>query len=128
MTDGERVIAKAEELGKEITQVTRKAVKNTTKKIKKAIEKTKEEAAELEEIKNLSNAKVKALLKEIDVQSIWYALKDASDEVTDKILPNLSKKAKVEYDLLSEKIKKISKADIIEARKKLKDRISNLLS
>lgn len=127
-TSGERIMEKAEDLGKEISKVARKAVKSTATKVKETIETTKSEIPSMEHIKDLSNAKVKSLLKEIDAQNLMYAIQDASDEVRDKILPNLTKSAKAEYDRLSAEMKKIKKADIAEARKKISERISKLLS
>ncbi|MBE0639605.1 MAG: polysaccharide deacetylase family protein [Bacteroidales bacterium] len=125
---GEKIIEKAGELGKEISDVTRKAVKATTKKVQEVVASAKTESVNLDHIKDLSNAKVKSLLKEIDAQNLLYALKDATDEVRDKVLPNLTKSAKAEYDRLAGEIKKINKNDIAESRKKIAEKISKFLS
>jgi hypothetical protein len=125
----EKIKTKADELGKEISQATKKAVKTAGKKVKDAYEETKPKAtAKFEHIKELSNAKVKELLKEVDSHSLYYALNDATQEIRDKVIPNMTKTAKKEYDRVAAEIKKIKKSDIAESRKKITEKLSKLFS
>jgi alpha-amylase len=125
----EKVMKKAGELGKELSEVTQKAVRSAGKKVKKTVEEKRPQAqTKFDHIKDLSNAKVKSLLSEVDSENIFYALKDAKDEIRDKVIPNMTKTARKEYDRLSAEVKKISKKDITESRKKIADKISVLFS
>lgn len=123
----ETPVETVEDLGKEVAEVAQKVVRTTTSKLKEIIQKKKSELPDLEEIVKLSNAKVKNLLKEIDMQNLFYAIKDASDEVRDKILPNLSKTARAEYDKISNEGKKISKKDISRSKERFASLIKKWL-
>lgn len=125
----EKIKTKADELGKEISQATKKAVKTAGKKVKDAYQDTKPKAtAKFEHIKELSNAKVKELLKEVDSHSLYYALSDATQDIREKVIPNMTKTAKKEYDKVAAEIKKIKKSDIAESRKKITEKLSRLFS
>ncbi|HPR58333.1 MAG TPA: FliG C-terminal domain-containing protein [Bacteroidales bacterium] len=127
-SDSEKIIEKVDELSKDISTAAKKAVKNTRKKVQDIIATNKPDSASFDRIKELSNAKIKTLLKEIDAENLLYALQDATDEVRDKVLPNLTKTAKAEYDRLSEGIKKIRKSDIAKSRKIIAEKISRFFS
>jgi alpha-amylase len=125
LTEGEKVLKKAGELGKEISDATQKAVKAAEKKVKAAIEDKKPQVkASFEHIKELSNAKIKSLLKEVDSENLAYALKDATDEIRDKVIPNMTKTAKNEFERISTELKKISKKDIAESRNRIAEKIA----
>jgi alpha-amylase/alpha-mannosidase (GH57 family) len=123
----QKIIEKSVELGKEISEVAKKATTAAVKKMKEVFEEQKEKSYSFEELRDLSNDKIKKLAKEIDIESWVYALKDAGDELTDKVLPNFSKKAVAEYENLKQQIK-VKKTDINKSRKKISDEISRLFS
>jgi flagellar motor switch protein FliG len=75
----------------------------------------------------MSNESLKKLIKDVDVENWVYALKDAGEEFTEKIVPNFTKKAAKEYDKLKEEIK-IRKTDIEASRKSISEKISKLFS
>jgi alpha-amylase len=72
-----------------------------------------------EHLKDISNVKLKKLLKDIDAENLVYALRDAGEDIRDRVLPNLTKSARQEYDQVVEKVKKIKKEDIARGRDKV---------
>ncbi|MCF6170978.1 MAG: hypothetical protein L3J31_06060 [Bacteroidales bacterium] len=73
----------------------------------------------------MSDASVKKLLKEIEAEELKLALKGAGKELTEKVIPNLGKRAKKKFDELEDEVRKVKKSDIKKVRdnieKKLKD-------
>jgi alpha-amylase len=108
----------------EVEDVAKKKIGATKKKVKKTYQESKD--LRLEDIKDMSNAAVKKLLKEIDINELAIALKDAEAEVREKILPNLGKKARKTYDDLQKDLKKFKKKDIKKYRKTLEDKLKEL--
>lgn len=97
----------------------------------KAKAKAKEEWNEvkdytLEDVVNMSNAKVKEFVKKVDIDELAHALRDAGDEVRDKVIPNLTKKAKEQFDRIEQEIKKVKKSDIKAFRDKIETELKNL--
>jgi alpha-amylase len=93
------------------------------KKIKETIDKSKD--LSFEDIKEMSNAKVKQLVREVDIEHLTGALKDAEKELVDKVIPNMTKKAKKQYDELQEELK-LKKADIKKYRESVEGKIKDL--
>ncbi|MBN2615104.1 MAG: polysaccharide deacetylase family protein [Bacteroidales bacterium] len=113
----------AEELFKRSAEFAKKKVKETQKKVKENFDK---KDIRIEDIKNMSNAAIKKLLKEVDLESLTAALKDAEKEVTEKIIPNLSKKAQAQFDELQKEVKNFKKSDIQRYQKEIEQRLRNL--
>jgi len=65
-------------------------------------------------------------LKEIKIEELTVALKDAEKELVDKVIPNLSKRARKKYDEIEKDLKKVKKSDIKKFKKDIEDRIKNL--
>ncbi len=101
----------------------KKTVEQTKKSTKKIL---KDKDLSFESIKDMSDTAVKKLLREVDFETISGALTDAGKEVTDKILPNLGKKAQKEFDEIQAKMKKITPNDIEKYRKKVEAKLKNL--
>lgn len=120
---------KMKESAKEFVESAKKKARESGKKAKeKAQEKAKESWDDvkdytLEDIVNMSNAKVKELISKVDTEELMHALKDASKEVREKVIPNMTKKVKTEFERLESEYKKIKKTDL----KKFKDKIENEL-
>jgi len=104
-------------------------------KAKEAGEKTKQKAKEtwddvkdysLDDIVKMSNTKVKELIKSVDMEELAHAMKDAKDEVRDKIIPNMTKTAKKQFDTIEEKIKNVKKSDLKEFKDKIESELRNL--
>ena len=84
-------------------KVFKEKANTTSKKIEKTIEKGKK--INFDDIKEMSDEAVKKLVKEIDLTELAGALKDAEKELVDKIIPNLTKKAKKNFDELQKEMK-----------------------
>jgi len=122
------ILEKAGDLGREVKALTGKKVKDTMASVKQKIEEQKEKMSSFDEIKELSNDKMKKLLKEIDAENLSYALKDAGDEIRNKVLPNMTKAARTEYEKFHDEIKKVKKEDILKSRDKIVEKMSKLFS
>ena len=118
----EKVTEITDELGKKLKEKTGKFIG----KAKKIVAEKKEKVPNFDEIKDLSNTKIKQVLKNIDVESLTIALKDAEKEVVEKILPNLGKRAKKKYDDLEAKAERFKKSDIQKYRKRIEEEIKRL--
>jgi len=105
------------EAAKEIADKTEKAVKKT-------VAKTKE--IKFEDIKDMSNAAIKKLLKEMDIKEISIALKDAEKELTEKIIPNMGVKAKKTYEDIQLEAKKINKKEISKYKKNIEAKLKDI--
>lgn len=93
-------------------------------KVKDAVDKGKD--LKFEDIKEMSNAKVKQLVKELDIDELAGSLKDAEKELVEKVIPNLTKTAKKQYDDLQKEFKKMKKTDIKKYRKSVEDKLKDL--
>jgi len=102
----------------------REQARKASEKIKKTIDKGKE--IDFDDIREMSNAKIKQLLKEVDIEEITVALKDANKEVVEKIIPNMTKSAKKTYDELQKEMKKFKKTDINKYRQAVEDKLKNI--
>jgi alpha-amylase len=102
----------------------RKQAKKAAEKIKETIDKSKE--INFDDIREMSNAKIKQLLKEVDIEEITVALKDANKEVVEKIIPNMTKSAKKTYDDLQKEMKKFKKTDIKKYRQAVEDKLKDI--
>lgn len=133
-------LIRVEECSKGIDFETLKDKANETtkkagRKVKETGEKAKARAKEawddvkdysLDDIATLSNAKIKELIKKVDLEELALVLKDARDDVRDKIIPNMTKTAKEQYEKLESEVKKVKKSDIREFTAKIENEIKNL--
>ncbi|MCK9450462.1 MAG: hypothetical protein M0Q90_02135 [Bacteroidales bacterium] len=74
----------------------------------------------------MSDAKIKKLIKELDAEQLVIAMKDAGEEIRDKVIPNLTQKARKQYDSLHEKLTEVKQKDIQTMRKKVEEKLKNL--
>jgi len=120
------IVETAAKLVEKASELAKKKMAQAKVAVKKSLDKSKE--AQFDDLKNLSDTTVKKLLKEVDVQTLSIALKDAEKEITEKIIPNLGKKAKKQYDELQEELKKISTEDIKKYRQDVTQKLSKLFN
>ena len=113
----------ASELAEKAEKVVKKAARQASTKVKKSIEKGKD--LKFEDIKEMSNASVKKLLKDVEVEHLTIALKDAEKELTEKVIPNLSAKAKKKFDEVNAEMK-IKKSDIKKYRKSIEGKLKDI--
>ncbi len=128
----------AKEKAKEATEKAKKkateAAGKVKSKAKETVDKAKGKAQEewdevknytLDDIAKMSNAKVKELVNSVDLKELAIAMKDARDEVRDKIIPNMTKTAKAKYEQLEEEVKKVKKSDLKEIKNKIEKELKN---
>jgi alpha-amylase len=104
----------------------RKKVGEATKKIKEVTQKGSE--LSLTDLKDLSNSTIKKVLKEIDPKALAIVLKDAEHELVDRVIPNMSAKAKKQFEEVHADLKKINKTEVKKYRKIIEDRLNSLLN
>ena len=107
-----------------VENVARKTAKTTSAKAKTAFEKGKK--VKFDDIKDMSDTAIKMLLKEIKVEELTIALKDAEKELVDKVIPNLGKRAKKKYEEIEKDLKNVKKSDIKKFKKDIENRIKDL--
>ncbi|HEY9113883.1 MAG TPA: FliG C-terminal domain-containing protein [Bacteroidales bacterium] len=93
-----------------------------SKKVEKTIQKS---ATKFEDIKEMSDEKIKKLIKESDLKELAGALKDAEKELVDKVIPNLSKKTKATLEDLQKEMK-IKKSEIKKYRDSVEKKIREI--
>ncbi len=114
----------AEKLMDKVEDVAEKKIKSSTKRVKKTISQSKN--IKIDDIKNMSNAAVKKLIKEVDINELTIALKEAGNEVKEKVIPNLNKKARKTYDELQQELGNIKKADLKKYQKAVEAKLKEL--
>ncbi len=102
------------------------AAEETVKKARKSWDESKVKDMKLEDVVDMSNAKVKEFAKQVKTDELLAALRGASDDVRNKIIPNLSKSAKKRYEELEVEMKKIKKSDIDKYTRKVETELRNL--
>ena len=121
--DFEDVKEAVSELAEKTEKVVKKAARQASKKVKKSIEKGKD--LKFEDIKDMSNASVKKLIKDIDIEHLTIALKDAEKELTEKVIPNLGVRAKKKFDEANAEMK-IRKSDIKKYQKTIELKLKEI--
>ncbi len=90
----------------------KKVEKNSLKKTN-----TKTKEISFTDVNALSNAKIKQLLKSVDIEDLAYALVNVKKEIKNQILKNLGKRAMVKYEAIVLESDNFKKADIIKRKK-----------
>lgn len=111
-------------VAEKVENVARKTASSTKEKAKTTFQKGKK--VKFDDIKNMSDSAIKKLIKEVKLEELATALKDAEKELVDKVIPNLNKRAKKKYEEIESDIKKVKKSDIKKLRKDIEDRIKDL--
>lgn len=118
----DQTIEKAAELGK--------AVKDKTvdigKKVKKKVKDAKVSEMSLKDVASMSNAKIKELLRSVDVDELLVVMQDTGEDVRDRIIPNLGVRAKKKYEQLQDELKKVKKSDIKKYTANIEKELRNL--
>jgi flagellar motor switch protein FliG len=73
----------------------------------------------------MSNAKVKELINSVDLKELAAAVKDAGDEVRNKIIPNMTKTVKSQFAQFEEEVKKVKKSDLKDMKSKIEKELKN---
>jgi flagellar motor switch protein FliG len=93
-----------------------KAVKDKTvemgKKVKKKVKESKVTEMSLKDVAEMSNSKVKELIRKVDPDELVAVLQEAGEDVRDRIIPNLGVRARKKLDELEAGLKKVRKSDL----------------
>ncbi|UBM62650.1 polysaccharide deacetylase family protein [Candidatus Sulfidibacterium hydrothermale] len=123
-SDADELKEAAKTLFEKTEKLARKKTRQTQKVVKEKLNKTKE--MNFDDIKNMSDTAVKKLLREIDLQKLSVAMEGAGEEIRQKILPNLGKRARKQFDELEKELKKVKKSDIKKFKKEIEDKLKDL--
>ena len=121
---GSKLKEQAKEAGSKIKDQARKTTTKAKAKAKESWDDVKDYT--LDDIVKMSNTKVKELIDQVDLEELTHVLQDASDEVRDKIIPNMKQSVKKQYEKLESEIKKVKKSDIKKFTGKIEDELKNL--
>jgi alpha-amylase/alpha-mannosidase (GH57 family) len=122
----DNVLKNTSKLGKELGKMASKKIQEAEKSVKEKYQQTKAKSKPVfEDIMHLSDAKVKKLIKELEAEQLAVALKDASEEIRGKVIPNLTQKAKKQMEDLQQKMTEIKQKDIQAMRKKVEEKLKN---
>ncbi|MBU1011221.1 MAG: polysaccharide deacetylase family protein [Bacteroidetes bacterium] len=95
-------------------------------KAKQAIKKGEEKVIPVfDDIRNLSDAKIKKLVKDLEAEDLVAALKDAEQELVNKVLPNLSRATRKKFEDLQHEMK-VTKKSAAQIRKQIEDKLKAL--
>ncbi len=114
--DFQGVKEKGGEMADEIKKIATETAKQLKKTAKKAV---KDGKVQFDELTELSNAKVKKLIKDVDLDDLTIALKDASEEIKEKVVNNLGIKAKSKFEKLEKQLAKVKKTEVDKMKKKV---------
>jgi alpha-amylase len=121
---GDKIKEQAKEAGSRLKEEAKKTGDKAKDKAKESWDDVKDYT--LEDIAKMSNAKVKELIKKVDLEELTHALRDASDEVREKIIPNMTQSMKKQYEKLETELKKVKKSDLKEFRDKIERQLKDL--
>ena len=62
----------------------------------------------------------------MDAEQLAVALKDAGEEIREKVIPNLTQKAKKQMDDLQQKMTDIKHKDVQAMRKKVEEKLKKI--
>ena len=112
----------------EVKETLKESAKKTSEKARAKAEESWDDVKDytLEDIVKMSNAKIKELLKKVDVEELTHVMKETSDEVKNKIIPNMTKTAKEQYDRFEKEMKKVKKSDFKKYKSKIEEELKNL--
>lgn len=120
-------VESTEKFGQELGKIASEKYREAEKSVKSKFSETKSKAKPtFDDIKNMSDAKVKKLIKELDAEQLVIAMKDAGEEIREKVIPNLTQKARKQYDSLHEKLSEVKQKDIEAMRKKVEEKLKKL--
>lgn len=111
-----------EDRGEELTEAFDKLKKKAGRKLREI----KSGPGGLDDILEMSNSKIKELIKKVDIEEIAVALDGAADEVKEKVLVNLPKKARKKYDEVSSRISEFKKSDLKKYRERIEKELKKL--
>ena len=80
-----------------------------------------------EEMVELSDKKIKEVIKDLDAEDLVAALNDAQEELINKVLPNLSKAARAKYEKTKTAAGKVSKTQVKKIRALIEEKMQQII-
>ncbi|MBU2553275.1 MAG: polysaccharide deacetylase family protein [Bacteroidetes bacterium] len=107
------------------SKVIQGKIDEASKKVKAISDKSK--GISLNDMGQMSNAALKKFLKEIDAETLAVALKDAEKELVEKVIPNLSAKAKKQFTDLQSDLQKFNKTEVKKYQQIIENKLKSIL-
>lgn len=124
----DEILASGAKLGTEIGKAVKNEIRKTADSLGKRIKKeTQKVEPHLDALIELSDKKVKEIVKDLEAEELIAALDNAKQELIDKVLPNLSKQTRKKYDELKAQAAKTSKSQAAKVRKAIGDKLDEIL-
>lgn len=122
----DEILQKGSELGKQLGKSALSSVKKAAQNLESSFRKQEKIITKFEDLVQLSDAKIKKVIKDIEAEELVAALQDAGDELVNKVLPNLSKKARQQFDEAQSNAKRITKSKIKQVRTAIEAKMREL--
>ena len=123
----DRVDEKCSDAGiKEKIAATGVKAKKTGKKIKSEAKTRLDEMKtySLEDLAEMSNAKIKEFIRSVDLKELSHALRETTDEVREKVIPNMTKKMQKQYESFQSEMKKVRRSELKKFRNKIEKELN----
>ncbi len=110
----------------DITGAAKEKAKSSGKRIKGRVQSKWNEVKDytLEDITEMSNARIKEFIKKVDLRELAHAMRETSDEVREKIIPNMTKRMKQEFDEFQKEVRKVKASDLKKFRKRIEEELN----
>lgn len=112
------------DIGKAVKNELMKTAESLQKRIKKETDKIE---PQLDALIEMSDKKVKEIVKDLEAEELVAALADARQELVDKVLPNLSKASRKKYEELKAETGKVSKAQMKKVQQLINEKMKQFL-
>ncbi|MDO8897800.1 MAG: FliG C-terminal domain-containing protein, partial [Bacteroidales bacterium] len=123
----DELLEKGAKLGKEIGKTAADQLQKTAKSIEERFRKSEKQIKPaFDDLVELSDAKIKKLIKDLEAEDLVIALKDAKEELVEKVLPNLSKSARKSFDEAKEKAGRTTKTQVNKMRSAIEEKMREL--
>ncbi|MFO8129290.1 MAG: FliG C-terminal domain-containing protein [Bacteroidales bacterium] len=105
----------------ELRRVFKRKSRETQERVRRAVKKG---SIEFGEIVQVSNNRVKEMIREVDTKELVIALQDANTEIREKVFRNMGVRARKNFDAFEKELKKVRNKDV----KKFRARIENIMN
>lgn len=123
----DELLEKGAKIGKEIGKTAKDQLQKTAKSLEARFHKSEKQIKPaFDNLVQLSDVKIKKLIKDLEAEELVVALKDAKEELVEKVLPNLSKSARKSFDEAKEKAGRTTKTQISKARRAIEEKMREL--
>ena len=126
---GSPIIEKAKELGDEVTKEVKKQVgtaRDAGKKVRQKWDESTVREMTLEDIAKLSNVKIQEFVRKVKLEELAIALKETSDDVRERIVPNMTRSARKQYEEIEGRWNEFRKKDVQKYRDKIEQEINKI--